>query len=182
MTSNNAGEEIVSEYLSCIRRCDFVQRNVQTTTTQGEIDVIGIDLDNKEVYVCEVTTHLVTGLRYSRSGKNDNVDRIVKKFSKDIEYAREKFPEYEHHFMFWSPIVKDAKPQAKNNQLKDVDTIIKIIKDKYDILIEIIINSDFNTCLIELRAYAAEETKALESPIMRYLQIEEKLKQHIKGL
>lgn len=179
MTTQNTGEEIVSEYLRHIKHCDFVETNIDTTATQGEIDVIGINLNTNEVYACEVTTHLVTGMRYSRSGKNDNVERIVKKFSKDIEYVHDKFPNYTPHFMLWSPIVKSAGPTAKNNQMNDVDEIVGIIKNKYDIDLEIIINTDYNNCLLELRVYAGKETKALGS-FMRYLQIEESLRKHLK--
>lgn len=177
---NNAGEEIVGEYLRYIKHCDSVERNLYTTAAQGEIDVVAINFNDKEVYTCEVTTHLVTGLRYSRSGENDNVNRIVKKFSKDIEYIKDRFSDYKCHFMLWSPIVKDSKPGSKNNQLKDVNEVINIIKKKYNIDLEIIINNDFNDCLLELRNYAGKETKALQSPIMRYLQIEESLKKHLK--
>jgi hypothetical protein len=179
MTTQNTGEEIVGEYLRHIKHCDFVETNIDTTATQGEIDVIGINLNTNEVYACEVTTHLVTGMRYSRSGKNDNVERIVKKFSKDIEYVHDKFPNYAPHFMLWSPIVKSAGPTAKNNQMNDVDEIVKIIKDEYDIDLEIVINNDYYDCLFELRGYASKETKALGS-FMRYLQIEESLKKHLK--
>ena len=179
MATQNTGEEIVGEYLRYMKGCDFVEKNIDTTATQGEIDVIGIDLNNNEVYACEVTTHLVTGMRYSRSGKNDNVERIVKKFSKDIEYINEKFPNYTYHFMLWSPIVKGAKPTSKNNQLNDVDEIVKIIKDEYNVDLEVFINGDYYKCLVELREYAGKETKALGS-FMRYLQIEEAVKKFLK--
>ena len=181
MTTKNTGEEIVEEYLRHVCGCKFVETNVATTITQGEIDVIGIKPINKEIFVCEVATHLVTGLRYSRTGKNDNVKRIVKKFSKDInEYNTEEYNDYKKHFMLWSPIVKSAKSTSKNNQMKDVNEIVRIIKDRHDIDLEVIINEDYYDCLLTLREHAGKETKALESPVMRYLQIEERLKKHLK--
>ena len=174
MATQNTGEEIVAEYLKHIKHCNFVETNIPTIAMQGEIDVIGINLDNNEIYTCEVAVHLVTGLRYP-----DNVKRIVRKFSKDIEYVNNKFPNYTHYFMLWSPIVKSAGLTAKNNQMNDVDEIVKIIKDEYDIDLEIVINNDYYDCLFELREYASKETKALGS-FMRYLQIEESLKKHLK--
>ena len=59
----NIGEEICGEWLRHIKGCDFVQYNVQTHDAQGEIDVIGINLDERIVYACEVAIHLITGLQ-----------------------------------------------------------------------------------------------------------------------
>jgi Holliday junction resolvase-like predicted endonuclease len=50
----NIGEEIVMAYLQYIKGCEFIQSNLYTPDVQGEIDVIGIDIDNKKIYVCEV--------------------------------------------------------------------------------------------------------------------------------
>ena len=173
MSTNNAGEEMVSNYLEYVKGCDFVNTNIPTLT-QGEMDVLGIDLNTKEIYVCEVATHLSTGLQYG-----NNVNKIVAKFTRDIEYINEKYSDYKCHFMLWSPIVKSAGSKAKNNQLKDVNEIVRIIKNKYDIEIEIIINRDFLNCINELRKYAKNETKALVSPVMRAYQIEEAIIKYI---
>ena len=59
----NIGEEICGEYLNHILKCDFVSYNILTPGVQGEIDVVGIDLTNKIIYVCEVATH-TQGLLY----------------------------------------------------------------------------------------------------------------------
>ena len=40
----NIGEQLVSSYLQYIRGCDFIQTNLYTVDTQGEIDVVGINL------------------------------------------------------------------------------------------------------------------------------------------
>ena len=44
------------------------------------------------------------------------------------------------------------------------------------------INQDYLNCLIQLRGYAAKETKELKSPILRLMQIEEKLTKHAAKL
>ena len=59
----NVGEQLVSSYLRYIRKCDFIQTNLYTVDVQGEIDVVGINLAERKVYVCEVAIHLTTGLQ-----------------------------------------------------------------------------------------------------------------------
>ena len=98
----NLGEEIVAAYLQYIKGCEFIQQNLYTPDVQGEIDVVGIDLETKTIYVCEVAIHLATGLYYVPS----NVIKLTEKFSKDIEYANKYFPDYTRQFMLWSPIVR----------------------------------------------------------------------------
>ncbi len=78
----NPGEEIVGEYLKYFLGCDFVEYNLYTPDVQGEIDVVGINPKNKVVYICEVATHLVTGLQYVKERQPDNVERFTKKFRK----------------------------------------------------------------------------------------------------
>lgn len=126
----NIGEQLVSDYLECIKECDFIQKNLQIPENQGEIDVIGINLKKKEIFVCEVAIHLTVGLQYTKSGKPNNVDKICEKLSRDIEYTHKYFPDYKQYFMFWTPVVKNT-PNAKNNQMKDVRDIKARILEKY---------------------------------------------------
>ena len=175
----NLGEELVSSYLEYIKGCDFIQKNLYTPDVQGEIDVVGINLESREIYVCEVAIHLTTGLRYVKNKQPNNVDKLTEKFSKDIEYANKYFPDYEKHIMLWSPIVKSAKVTSKENQLIDLEKIDKKIKGKYGIGIEFIVNEKFLKCLGELRDFAKRETKELKSPVLRLMQVEEYLKKHV---
>jgi hypothetical protein len=178
----NVGEEIVMGYLQYVKKCDFVQSNLYTPDIQGEIDVVGIDINNKKIYVCEVAVHLITGLQYVKKKRPDNVNKLVDKFSKDIEYAGKYFPEYETIAMLWSPIVKNTKVSAKNNQVNDVTEIKKVIQEKYNIELQTIINEKFMSCLEELREYAITDTKDIKSPVVRLMQIEEYLEKHLKNL
>ena len=178
----NPGEEVVGEYLKIILECNFVEYNLYTPDIQGEIDVVGINAKEKILYICEVATHLITGLQYVKNKQPDNVDRFTKKFRKNIEYANEYFSEYEKHFMLWSPIVKNQGPRAKHNQLKDILEIQNVLKSEYDVTIEPVINQTYAECLAKLRSHAAKETKELKSPVLRLMQIEEKLSKHIKRL
>ena len=98
----NIGEEIVSAYLQYIRGCEFIQQNLYTPDVQGEIDVVEINLKSKELYVCEAAIHLTTGLRYVKEKQPNNVNKLIDKFSKDIEYVQKYFPDYTRHFMLSS--------------------------------------------------------------------------------
>lgn len=176
----NLGEELVAAYLEHIKGCEFVQKNLYTPDVQGEIDVVGIDLERKALYVCEVAIHLQTGLQYVKERKPNNVAKITDKFSKDIDYANKYFPDYEKHFMLWTPVIKKTKKTTKHSQERDLAEIENNILSKFGVDIEFIINEEFLSCLDELREYAGRETKALQSPVLRLLQIEEHLKKHIQ--
>ncbi|MEO0868089.1 MAG: hypothetical protein AAFY17_06490 [Cyanobacteria bacterium J06642_11] len=173
------GEELVGEYLRHIRGCEFVQYNLQTSHVQGEVDVIGINIATQTLYVCEVAVHLVTRLQYVKNKRPDNVDRFINKFTKDIQYARSAFPEYEHIFMLWSPIVKQ-RANSQYDQVGHVKAIQRSIKTTFDVDLNLIINGKFQQCIAELRAFAKQQGAAFTSPIMRFLQIEERLLQHLQ--
>ena len=76
----NVGEQLVSSYLRYITECDFTQTNLYTIESQGEIDVVGVDLVKQQAYICEVAVHLTTGLRYADK-RPGNVRRLTDKFS-----------------------------------------------------------------------------------------------------
>lgn len=175
----NLGEEIVAAYLQYIKHCEFIQQNLYTPDVQGEIDVVGIDLETKTIYVCEVAIHLTTGLQYVKRGQPNNVNKLTEKFSKNIEYTNEYFPDYSKHFMLWSPIVKIPGKGAKFSQVADIQQITENIQAKYDVTLECIVNEKFADCLAELREYARHETKDLKSPVLRLMQVEEYLKKHV---
>ncbi len=178
----NPGEEIVGEYLKLFLKCDFITYNLYTPDVQGEIDVVGINPKDKIVYICEVATHLVTGIQYVKNQQPENVERFTKKFRKNIQYANKYFEGYEKHFMLWSPIVKNQGPRSKHNQIRDIEDIRKNIRQEFEVELEPVINQDYQNCLAQLRQYAAKETKELKSPILRLMQIEEKLAKHTAKL
>lgn len=176
----NPGEHIVGQYLQLVEGCDFVQYNLQTKKTQGEIDVVAINSNHRKVYVCEVATHLETGLQYTKNKQPDNVNRLVSKFEKDINYTKENFGDYEQHYMLWVPIVKTPKSKStKNNQTKDIEDIKQYLKIQENIVLEVVCNEEFLKAIEKLREIARETTQEMKSPIMRFLQIEEKIKKSI---
>ena len=175
----NPGEHLVGQYLRTEKNCDFVEYNLQTKFIQGEIDVVGIDSAKKQIYICEVATHLETGLQYVKNNKTDNVERFISKFTKNIEYAKRNFQEYKCHFMLWSPIVKIPKKEdSTNNQERDLQEIKAFLKKEFGVELELVYNQKYLNCIEELRKTAKQTTQEMSSPIMRFLQIEEKLKIH----
>ena len=178
----NIGEEICGEWLRHVCRCEFIQYNLKTPDIQSEVDVIGINLSERIVYACEVAIHLVTGLQYVKDCHPDNVPRLTTKFRKDVEYIQKAFPkpEYKHVFMLWSPVVKNPKTGSKHNQLDDIQQIVDIIKKEFGIIVEPVINETFQKKLVALRQVAGNETKELDSRVLRFLQVEEHLKRHLE--
>jgi hypothetical protein len=178
----NIGEEICGEWLRHIKGCEFIQYNLRTIETQGEIDVIGLNMKTRTVYACEVAIHLVTGLQYNKNSQPDNVRRLTAKFKKDVAYVRANFKGYKHVFMLWSPIVRNQKAGSKHNQLEHVAQIEKTIELEVHAKIESVINRKFQQILEELRKKAANTTKELDSSVMRYLQVEERLVRHLRSV
>ena len=178
----NIGEEICGEWLRHVRSCEFVQYNLKTPDIQGEIDVIGINLAKRVVYACEVAVHLITGLQYVKDRRPDNVPRLTSKFRKDIKYIRKAFRDYKHVFMLWSPVVKNQRSGAKYNQVRDIELIVNTIQREFRVVIEPVINEKFMEALGKLRQMASRETQELDSTVMRFLQVEERLARHVARL
>lgn len=176
----NVGEQLVSSYLRYIKKCDFIQTNLYTVEVQGEIDVVGINLRDRKVYVCEVAIHMTTGLQYVKDKRPNNVNKLVEKFSRDIDYVRRHLPGYDHHFMLWSPIVKDSQGKPLYNQTQHLCDVKKQLLQTREVVLECVVNADFSAALSELRKYASQQTAELKCPLMRLLQIEELLSRHLK--
>ena len=175
----NLGEEICGEYLKYIKGCDFVTYNVTNPDIQGEIDVVAIKLEKKEIYVCEIAIH-TTGLQYTKNNRPDNYKRFVAKFEKDIAYAKKYFPEYRIIPMIWSPIVKESGKTAKYNSLEDLNNVQVYIKNTYELNLELIINREFANAIEELKVYTGNVTSEFKSNVMRMFQIERSLEKHLK--
>lgn len=178
----NIGEQLVASYLQYIRGCEFIQTNLYTVESQGEIDVVGINLKEKKVYVAEVAIHLTTGLQYVKDKRPNNVQKLTEKFSRDIEYTNRYFSEYDKHFMLWSPVVKSGNKAPQYNQLAHTGEIGANIQAKYGVAIEFVINEKFLACIAEMRAYSKSATADLKCPVMRLFQIEEWLTKHVGKL
>lgn len=147
---------------------------MNTVESQGEIDVVGLNIVEQKIYICEVAIHLTTGLKYSDDMDN-NIQKLTDKFSRGIEYALNYYKEYDQHFMLWSPIVKESKMQHLTEMQEN-------IRRKYSIDIECIVNEKFQECLEELRNFARQQTTVFHCPLMRLMQIEESLAKHVSRI
>jgi len=177
----NVGERIVGDYLRIKENCDFIDFNIYTRDSQGEIDVVGVNNKIKKVFICEVAIHLKTGLQYTKNKRPDTCERLTGKFIKDIEYGNKYFRGYKKVFMLWSPIVKESKGKMEYNQMNHLMTMQKNIRKIKNVKIELMINQKFANALEELRKYASAKTEELKSPVLRVLQIQEYLERHIKN-
>lgn len=177
----NLGEEICGEYLKYILKCEFVTYNVTNPDIQGEIDVIGVNLEQKMIYICEVAVH-TSGLNYNKSSKPDNYRRFKAKFEKDINYAKKYFGSYTIKPMIWSPVVKIQSDKAKYNTLGELNNVVKHINMKYRLDLELVINEKFQQAINELKEYTDKETSEFKSNVMRMFQIERSLEKHLQKL
>ncbi len=95
------GESLVGAYLRYVEECDFVVYGTQTEA-QGEIDVVGFQLEARKVWLCEVATHL-DGLLYGGSGNAGTLAKVRQKVERSILFAERMFPDQERRFEWWSP-------------------------------------------------------------------------------
>lgn len=180
--SHNVGEEIVGLYLQVERGCDFVQYNLYTPDVQGEIDVVAINFRERTAYICEVATHLVTGLQYVKNARPETEERFIRKFNKDIDYGEKYFSDYKRVYMLWSPIVRASGGAAQYDQMTAVNNVRTRLAETRGVELHLIINELYRDCLDALKAYAARETKELKSPVLRVFQIDARLDQHMGRL
>lgn len=176
---HNIAEEITGEWLRHIKKCEFVEYNVKGPH-QTEIDVIGLNIIQREIYICEVAAH-IHGLQYVDPQKKrpDTESRFIHKFTKDKEYVQQHFDNFSQHYMLWSPIVKSSKEGAKYDALKSILKAKEYLKD-LGIDIELIINEQYRHAIEDLRKEALKQTRDLSnSSVLRYLQIEEYLNKYL---
>lgn len=158
------GEYIVGAYLKIIKECDFVDYNVKPRggCLEGlnEIDVIGINFKNNNVYLCEATTH-IKGLLIK--DYKTTINKIKQKYKRQKEYYRKYLKNFSNpHFMFWSPFVSRGK-------------IEKLEKDKSLQGLEFITNEKYASCINELKEKAIKMTNDTGNPFFRMLQIIERV-------
>jgi hypothetical protein len=98
----------VGAYLKLILECDVVDYNARPPggglRGLGELDVIGFSFGRRIAYLCEVTTHL-DGLQIG-SGADATIRKLAEKHERQRTYARQYLGDFEHRFMFWSPLVR----------------------------------------------------------------------------
>ena len=171
----NIGEELVAAYLQHAAGCEFIQQNLYTIESQGEIDVVGLNLKERKVFVCEVAIHLTTGLQYTSAKRPNNIKKLTDKFKRDIDYTKKYLPDFAATYMLWSPVVKARKGESEYDQMKHLEQVKENIAKEREVELQLVINTEFASRLAELRLIARKTTSNLKSPVMRMLQIEEQL-------
>ncbi len=165
------GEFLVGAWLKVVQKCDFIQYNDRLPGghMQGlaEVDVIGLNLNSKEAYLCEVTTHL-RGL-----GIKDyptTMEKLKTKFLSDKNYADKMLKEFPtRHYMFWSPVVPEGQYTVGLNELKK--------ELEKDLNLELVINRQYAERVEQLKNEAHEKHEDTGNPAFRLLQILGHLKQ-----
>lgn len=157
------GEYLVGAYLKLILKCSVVDYNARPAgggiQGLGELDVIGFDFINRNVYLCEVTTHL-NGLLIG-GGIDNTITKLAAKHARQREYAARHLhlPDFKAHFMFWSPVVGPHLAR----RLKEIG-------------FKLFINGTYGNAIEEVRRKARASTSDANNPAFRVLQILEHLR------
>jgi hypothetical protein len=159
------GESVVGAYMRYIRNCEVVVYNTFLRDRQGEIDVVALKTGPpREVWICEVTTH-VGGMLYPGNGGADGtLSKLRAKLSRAQEFAAATFPNDALHFEVWSPRVAKGKLTASFEILKDEALGM-------DIDLKFVINESYTDYLRQLAAHAQQNTSATSEPAYRMLQV-----------
>ena len=157
------GEEIVGAWLRYCAECDFVDYNVTLRDPAGEIDVIGVNLNEKIGYICEVATH-TRGLGYER-----NKETILNKFMRAVNYGKTHLEtlDFKLRFMFWAPVVRSGE------QTTAIEEVRGAILERCDTDLELVVNESYLGKLDQLRKAASLQTRNSPHTVFRFLQIEE---------
>ncbi|MEF8874300.1 MAG: hypothetical protein V5A88_06475 [Candidatus Thermoplasmatota archaeon] len=192
MCEADVGELIVGAYLKKVVDCEIVTYH-QTSLEKGEqkeIDVLGINTsdDGKEVFLCEVVTHL-DGMRYKGKPSTDRwnnfgsdnyqhtLEIIWKKFMYDYEYGKEVWGdvdkslwrEYSYILQLWSPKVPEGLLTEGLDKLK------REFEDEYGVEIELVINEKYKDRIEELRTQAYDDKTGQGVAGYRFFQITENI-------
>lgn len=155
------GESLVGAYLRYGEECDFVVYGTQTEG-QGEIDVIGFQVEQKRVWLCEVATHL-DGLLYGSGGAVGTLAKVRQKVERAIAFSDRMFPAQEKRFEWWSP---KAGPSLTAG--------FEVIEREFgggETSVTFIVNAEYAKRVAVLVEKARKGTKATPEPFFRSLQI-----------
>ena len=155
------GEYLVSAYLRLIESCDIVEYNFvlpRQIDSQGEIDVVGLNFQERKLYLCEVTTHLQT-MNYG--SRDETTQKIKQKLLRNHKYAETVFPDWKACHMIWAPTVG----QTMTNDLE------VLINDLNNIDVTFIFNEEYARRVLKLIEMAVHDIKDYKEPFFRSLQI-----------
>lgn len=154
------GESLVGSYLRYVEDCDFVHYETYGES-QGELDVVGMRLADKRVWLCEVAIHL-GGLEYGQ-GYAGSRDKVRQKIDRAEMIAQRLFTDQQATYEFWSLRV----PKRLASMLKDLE--VEFASRGLDVAF--IINEKFAERIHKLRDRAAQDMKSTAEPAYRLLQV-----------
>lgn len=159
------GESIVGAYMRYIRECQVVVYNTFLRDRQGEIDVVALKTgEPRNVWLCEVTTH-IGGMLYVGSGGSDGtVAKLRDKLARAREFAAVTFPGDVLHFEIWSPRVAKGK-------LTDSFELLGQEALEMGMDLNFVINEDYTERMRELLEHARRNPSATSEPAYRMLQV-----------
>jgi hypothetical protein len=155
------GESLVGAYLRYGELCDFVVCGTQTEG-QGEIDVIGFQVERQRVWLCEVATHL-DGLQYRSAAAGGTVAKVRQKVACAVAFGDRMFPGQEKRFEWWSPKAGPrlhSQFEAIGEELSSAETEVHFI-----------VNAEYAARVRVLFERAKKGTKATPESFFRTLQI-----------
>lgn len=154
------GESLVGSYLRYVESCDFVHYQTYGEG-QGELDVIGMRLADRRVWLCEVAIHL-GGLEYG-TGYAGSRDKVRQKIDRAETFADRLFGDQRATFDFWSPRV----PPGLAAMLHELER--EYAERGLDVVF--VINERFTERMATLRDRAGRDVKSTAEPAYRLLQI-----------
>lgn len=159
------GESIVGAYMRYIRECEVIVYNTFLRDRQGEIDVVALKTGTpREVWLCEVTTHIGGMLYVDGEGRDGTISKLRDKLRRAREFASVTFPGDTLHFEIWSPRVAKGKLTTSFGTLRKEAAELEMDLD-------FIINEDYTEKMRELVEHARRNPSATSEPAYRMLQV-----------
>jgi hypothetical protein len=159
------GESIVGAYMRYIRSCEVVVYNTYLRDQQGELDVVALKTGPpREVWLCEVTTHVGGMLYPGPAGADGTPQKLRDKLQRAREFAAVTFPDEHPRFEIWSPYVPVGK-------LTNAFESMRAEAQDMEIDLAFVINDDYTARLRELVDHAGQNSSATAEPAYRMLQV-----------
>lgn len=160
--AQDIGESLVGSYLRYIEGCELVVYNTHTPGVQGEIDVIALKQGRpRVVWLCEVITH-VRGVLYS-GGYTGTVTKIRDKVERARDFAAATFPDEQHRYEIWSPVVPSGQVTLFEELEREFDSA--------ELDLRFVVNDVYAERVQQLIEHARRSASATSEPAYRLLQI-----------
>lgn len=156
MGQSDIGESLVGAYMRYIEGCPIVLYNSFLADQQGEVDVVAVKPAQRGqprvVYLCEVTTHV--------GGFNSKTTlRVDDKLARLREFASATFPDEQHRFQWWSPVVAKGATTTRFDELCAAWT-------KEGRSLEFVVNEEYTRRIDALVQHARRNPRRRANPLI----------------